>query len=72
MPGAFFERLRDYYLKVAAVLRGEAETSSIFPNTTDIGMSRERFYAYMRPPSVTSFSVVSFSGKMEPNPHNLT
>lgn len=41
----FFERLRAYYLKVAEVLRGEASAASIFPNTTDIGISRENIYA---------------------------
>jgi hypothetical protein len=45
MAGPFFQRLRAYYLDVAAVLRGEAKAASIFPNTTDIGMSRERIYA---------------------------
>ncbi len=45
MTQNFFQRLRDYYLNVAAVLRGEAKPASIFPNTTDIGMSRERVYA---------------------------
>lgn len=45
MAGEFFKRLRGYYLDVAAVLRGEASAASIFPNSTDIGMSRERVYA---------------------------
>ena len=45
MAGQFFQRLRAYYKDVAAVLRGEAKAASIFPNTTDIGMSRERVYA---------------------------
>jgi len=45
MAGQFFQRLRAYYKNVAAVLRGEAKAASIFPNTTDIGMSRERIYA---------------------------
>ena len=45
MPKTFFDRLRDYYNSVASVLRGEAEAASIFPNSTDIGMSRERVYA---------------------------
>lgn len=45
MAGQFFQRLRTYYRDVAAVLRGEANPASIFPNTTDIGMSRERVYA---------------------------
>ena len=45
MAGQFFQRLRAYYLDVAAVLRGEAKVASVFPNTTDIGISRERLYA---------------------------
>jgi hypothetical protein len=45
MPVNFHTRLRDYYLKVAEVLRGDADAASIFPNTTDIGVSRERIYA---------------------------
>lgn len=45
MPRPFFERLRSYYLEVAAVLRGEARAASVFPNSTDIGISRERVYA---------------------------
>lgn len=45
MARDFFERLRAYYAKVAEVLRGDAESASIFPNTTDIGQSRERIYA---------------------------
>ena len=45
MPKPFFDRLRAYYLNVGEVLRGEAGAASIFPNTTDIGMERERVYA---------------------------
>lgn len=45
MAKNFFERLRLYYVKVAEVLRGEADAASIFPNTTDIGVSRELIYA---------------------------
>ncbi len=41
----FYTRLRNYYLKVAEVLRGDAEAAAVFPNTTDIGVSRERVYA---------------------------
>lgn len=44
MTDNFFYRLREYYLKVAEVLRGDAEAASIFPNTSDIGGSRERVY----------------------------
>jgi hypothetical protein len=45
VPTNFFVRLRKYYLNVAQVLRGEADAASVFPNTTDIGMSREKVYA---------------------------
>jgi len=45
MPDNFFFRLREYYLNAASVLRGEADAASIFPNTTDIGMSREKVYS---------------------------
>jgi len=41
----FFERLEKYYSNVGQVLKGEADAASIFPNTTDIGMSREQVYA---------------------------
>jgi hypothetical protein len=41
----FFVRLRTYYEQVGAVLRGEAGVASIFPNTTDIGMAREKIYS---------------------------
>jgi hypothetical protein len=44
MAQNFFARLRSYFEKVGAVLRGEADSASIFPNPTDIGMSRERVY----------------------------
>ena len=40
----FFERLRDYYLKAAEVFCGEADAASVFANTTDIGLSREKVY----------------------------
>ncbi len=45
MTQNFFSRLRGYYEHVGAVLRGQAETASVFPNSTDIGTSRERVYA---------------------------
>lgn len=41
----FYDRLRNYYSAVGKVLRGDAEVASIFPNTSDIGTSRERVYA---------------------------
>jgi hypothetical protein len=40
----FIDRLRDYYLRVSAVLRGEADAASVFANTSDIGGSREKAY----------------------------
>jgi hypothetical protein len=45
MAKPFFDRLRKYYADVGKVLRGEADAASVFPNTTDIGMSREKVYA---------------------------
>ena len=45
MPKPFYDRLKNYYSKVGEVLRGEADAASIFPNTSDIGLSRELVYA---------------------------
>lgn len=45
MAKLFYERLKSYFSKVGEVLRGEAEVASIFPNTSDIGFSREIIYA---------------------------
>ena len=44
MSENFFVRLKGYYESVGAVLRGEASAATIFPNTSDIGMSREKVY----------------------------
>jgi hypothetical protein len=44
MAQNFFKRLREYYLNVAEVLRGDADAASVFPNPTDVGMARERVY----------------------------
>lgn len=41
----FYTRLNKYYSDVAKVLRGEAEAAAIFPNSSDIGVSRELIYA---------------------------
>jgi hypothetical protein len=62
MASPFFDRLKDYYQKVAAVLRNEAETASIFPNSTDIGMSRERVYAHFLKWHLPSACNVMFGG----------
>lgn len=45
MAKNIFYRLEQYYSELARVLRGEAESAAIFPNSTDIGMSRENTYA---------------------------
>ena len=45
MPKPFYFRLKEYFEKVSEVLKGEAKASSIFPNTSDIGVSRELIYA---------------------------
>lgn len=45
MAKPFFNRLRSYYENVGKVLRGEADVASVFPNTIDIGASRELIYA---------------------------
>ncbi len=45
MSKQFYDRLKTYFENVGKVLRGEAEASSIFPNTSDIGLSRELVYA---------------------------
>jgi hypothetical protein len=47
MSTPFFERLKKYYSDIGKVLRGEADAASIFPNPTDVGISREHIYAEM-------------------------
>lgn len=37
-------RLKKYYIEVGNVLRGQADSASILPNPTDVGMSRERVH----------------------------
>jgi hypothetical protein len=62
MTKPFFERLRNYYLKVGEVLRGEASAAAIFLNTTDIGMERERVYAEFLRTHLPSSCNVLFGG----------
>lgn len=62
MKSNFFERLRNYYLEVAGVLRGEAGAASIFPNPTDIGMSREKAYCEFLNQHVPSKCNIFFGG----------
>lgn len=40
----FFDRLVKYYEDVGKVLRGEADAAAIFPNSSDVGISREKVY----------------------------
>ncbi|MDR3504569.1 MAG: hypothetical protein P4L79_18535 [Legionella sp.] len=62
MTQTFFHRLRSYYIKVAEVLRGEADAASVFANTTDIGMSRESVYAEFLKQHAPSKCNVFFGG----------
>jgi hypothetical protein len=62
MTKPFFVRLRNYYANVGKVLRGEADAASIFPNTTDIGMSREKIYAEVLRQHIPSSCNVMFGG----------
>jgi hypothetical protein len=62
MAKPFYDRLNDYFAQVGGVLRGEADAASIFPNTTDIGMSRERIYADFLRTHLPSSCNVQFGG----------
>ncbi|MEM8651263.1 MAG: DUF6602 domain-containing protein [Pseudomonadota bacterium] len=58
MTKPFFDRLAKFYEDTAKVLKGKAEIASIYPNTTDIGVSREEVYAeFLRKNSPTSINV---------------
>ncbi|MFA5127778.1 MAG: DUF6602 domain-containing protein [Patescibacteria group bacterium] len=57
-----FLRLREYYLKVAEVLRGEAKAASVFRNCTDIGTSREKIYAEFLKQHIPSKCNIFFGG----------
>lgn len=62
MPKPFIERLRDYYTDVGKVLRGEANVASVFPNPSDIGLSREQAYAEFLRQHAPSKCNVEFGG----------
>lgn len=62
MAQDFFQRLKEYYKKVAEVLRGEAEAAAIFPNSSDIGNSRENIYAQFLKQHAPSKCNVFFGG----------
>lgn len=58
----FFDDLRLYFEQVAAVLRGEADAASIFPNSTDKGMARERVYSHFLIDHLPSACNTAFGG----------
>jgi hypothetical protein len=62
MPQSFYARLKQYYIKIGAVLRGEADAASIFPNTTDVGISRENVYVEFLKMHLPSSCNVSLGG----------
>src|SRR4051812_24133567 len=62
MAKHFYDRLKKYFSEVGAVLRGEADSASIFPNSTDKGMSREKVYAEFLRTHLPSICNVSFGG----------
>jgi hypothetical protein len=73
MTKPFFERLNNYYLNVGEVLQGNANTASIFPNKTDVGMSREQIYAevlHSHLPSNCSVQMGGFLFDQEGNESN--
>lgn len=47
MSKTIFQRLQDYYSQIATVLKGEANIASVFPNSTDVGITREQAYLKM-------------------------
>ena len=62
MTKPFFERLEKYYSEIGKVLKGESNAASIFPNKTDIGMTRERVYAEVLKTNLPSSCNVYFGG----------
>src|ERR1043165_8082751 len=64
MPQPFYNRLMGYYRSIGKVLRGEAAAASVFPNSTDIGVSRERAYMRFLETHVPSSCSVTLGGFM--------
>lgn len=64
MSQPFLGDLREYFVCVAQVLRGEATAASVFPNSTDKGMSRERVYSQMLRDHLPSACNVLFGGSL--------
>ena len=62
MAQEFYQRLQEYFSKVGKVLKGEADSASIFSNTTDVGMSRERVYSEVLKQHLPSSCNVYYGG----------
>jgi len=62
MPEPFFDHLQKYFEKVVEVLRGDSDAATIFANTTDKGMTRERVYAQFLKDHLPSACNVLFGG----------
>lgn len=62
MPKPFYTRLKNYFSDIAKVLQGQSSVASIFPNTTDVGMSRERIYAEVLRQHIPASCAVYYGG----------
>lgn len=62
MTSNFHDRLRKYFADVGMALSDDASAASVFPNTTDKGMSRERIYAELLRQHVPSSYNILFGG----------
>ena len=62
MAQEFYQRLQVYFSEIGKVLKGEADSASIFPNTTDVGMSRERVYSEVLKQHLPSSCNVYYGG----------
>jgi hypothetical protein len=62
MTKPFYTRLQGYFCQIGKVLKGEADSASIFPNPTDIGVSREKVYAEILKQHLPACCNVVFGG----------
>lgn len=62
MTQPFFKRLNKYYDDIGKILKGQKDVASVFPNTTDIGSSREKVYAEILKQHIPSSCNVLFGG----------
>ena len=62
MPKPFFTRLQKYFADVGQVLQGQAGVASIFPNSSDVGMSREQVYAEVLKQHLPANCAVAYGG----------